>query len=170
MYRILRALLVVFALLVTAQHATADTVDHFDYQAGGADFQWDLPIPLSPLALGGQAFDQVFFSVSVDLGTIFFFAADPTFGQPGELQIFDATNTPLVDALGPQFYGGTEQAPTFAPGVFQNLTDNIIGVTDGTLTITEVQVAPVPEPSTALLLTSGMLVFAIALGLKKLST
>jgi len=70
----------------------------------------------------------------------------------------------LPDLIGAQLYTGSESDPTFLTGVFQ-LTDMETGASY-TLTATE-QCSSVPEPSTVLMLVSGLL--AVGLGFRRRS-
>jgi hypothetical protein len=70
----------------------------------------------------------------------------------------------LPDLIGPQLYTGSESDPTFLTGVFQ-LIDMETGASY-TVTATE-QCSSVPEPSTVLMLVSGLLV--VGLGFKRRS-
>ena len=180
MSRFLKYLLIATGALlsVTAEQLRADTIDQFTYtvtSAGGNTtiFTWQLPPSPSGPGLSSILGSQ--FSVMTGAndnpanGTILFFALDPLFGLFGGLQIQDAATNILADGFGALLYSGTEDAPTFTPGTY-SLTDDFIdqpNLDSATLTITQVQVAPVPEPSSVFLLGSGLLVLAVGLALKK---
>ena len=70
----------------------------------------------------------------------------------------------LPDLIGPQLYTGSESDPTFLTGVFQ-LFDIETGASY-TLTVTES--SSMPEPSTILMLVSGL--FAVGLGFRRRSS
>lgn len=186
-------LLVPMVLLgLSAQQLRADTVDQFTYQVVvGVDplgvnivntFAWELPP--SPTALEA-VINGFSFTVATNFtengaplaGLITFFNGDPSAG--GGLQIQDSGSNLLADAFGsnplifgPQVYSGSESAPTFVPGTYTSLVDFVPDPNGApaSLTITEVQVAPVPEPSTVVLLGSGLLILGITLALKKATT
>ena len=161
-------------LLVGASGVRADTLDQFTYQAGGNTFEWQLPA--SPTALD-FVIDGFGFGVltgftengTAALGEINFFNGDPFVG--GGLQVVDSLGNVLVDAFGPQVYSGPEGAPTFLPGIYSQLDFADPAQPDGILaTLTVTEVAPVPEPSSVVLLGSGLLLMGLGFAVKKAAT
>ena len=158
--------LAVFTLMLATQ-AKADSIDNFIYQAGGNTYTWQLPSSptLSPDSfLTGVVFGitDIAYSendIPQDPAALNFLSL--TFG--GGLSLND-----LIQGISPiiasdfQIYGGSEDAPTFLTGTF-GLTDYASDANGlpATLTITAV-----PEPSSLMLLATGMLAL-LGLALKK---
>jgi hypothetical protein len=67
----------------------------------------------------------------------------------------------LPDLMGPQLYTGSESDPTFLTGVFQMMDID----TGAWYTLTACETSPMPEPSTILMLVSGL--FLVGLGFKR---
>jgi PEP-CTERM motif len=111
-----------------------------DWSENGTAFTMD---PLNLMVDGTSMTDTVVFFNSSDLG--------------GLNSVFSC----LPDLIGPQLYTGSESDPTFLTGVFE-LFDIETGASY-TLTVTES--SSVPEPSTILMLVSGL--FAVGLGFRR---
>ncbi|MGA2899657.1 MAG: PEP-CTERM sorting domain-containing protein [Candidatus Acidiferrales bacterium] len=114
-----------------------------DWSDNGTAFTMD---PLNLMVDGTSMTDTVVFFNSSELG-----------GLNG---VFSC----LPDLIGPQLYTGSESDPTFLTGVFQ-LFDIETGASY-TLTVTES--SSMPEPSTILMLVSGL--FAVGLGFRRRSS
>jgi hypothetical protein len=161
--------LAVFALF-SATQAQADTIDNFTYQDAGNTFSWQLPS--SPTILPadiqpGSSFGitDVIYSendIPQNPASIVFFS----FPNGGGFSLFDSYTFQGILSSGPQIYSGSEDAPTFLTGTFSLPdyfgTSNGIGI-PATLTIKSV-----PEPSSLMLLGTGMLAL-LGLALKKRS-
>lgn len=80
----------------------------------------------------------------------------------GGFELFDDLGNFQVSVTGPQVFGGSDQAPVFAPGVFSG-TEGFTNA-DGTLTITEAT-APggVPEPTAWAMLLIGVGAIGVAM-------
>ena len=157
-----------------AGRAKADGIDNFTFTSGGNTFVWqlpDAPVPDGEVNPGnGFVLNNVAISMnggapilsSIGMG---FYAAFLSGGfdfQVGETYV----GTGFCNRTGPQLYTGPESNPKFSIGTFQ-LTDfgtaadcavPDVGV-PGTLTISS---APVPEPSTYLLMIVGSLGLLLA--------
>jgi hypothetical protein len=160
--------LAVFALF-SATQAQADTIDNFTYQAGANTFQWQLPASPTVLAsniIPGFSFTipNVAFSengiVQNPADVEFFSVLNLGGGFDFKVLVFDPVTQsffPLISAVGPSIYAGPESTPTFLTGTF-SMTDfgnaNAVGIAS-TLAITSTSV---PEPSSLMLLGTGMLV------------
>ena len=155
-------MLAVFGLF-SATQAQADTIDNFTYQEGDNTFTWQLPSSPTILAsdfLPGLAFGIP--DVAYSENDIPQNPASLTFlSLPlgGGFFLLDVVQGIL--ASGSQLYSGPEDAPTFLTGTF-SLTDISGGNgIPATLTITSV-----PEPSSLMLLGTGMLAL-LGFALKK---
>ena len=158
--------LAVFTLMLATQ-AKADSIDNFTYQAGGNTYTWQLPSSptISPDSfLSGLIFgitDVNYSENDIPQGPAALSFRSLIFG--GGLSLSD-----LIQSISPinasdfQIYGGSEDAPTFLTGTF-GLTDYASDANGlpATLTITAV-----PEPSSLMLLATGMLAL-LGLALKK---
>src|SRR6266513_2141985 len=139
-YLITSCLVLAVFTLILATQAKADSIDDFTYQAGGNTYTWQLP---SSPALSPDSF------LTLNLG--------------GGLSLGD-----LIQGIFPisasdfQVYGGTEDAPTFLTGTF-GLTDY---ASDGNGLPASLTITAVPEPSSLMLLATGMLAL-LGLALKK---
>jgi hypothetical protein len=157
--------LAVFALF-SATQAQADTIDNFTYQDAGNTFTWQLaasPTILPDNSLPGLAF--VITDVSYSENDIpqnpasLIFSSLP---QGGGFFLFDTFQGIL--SYGSQIYSGPEDAPTFLEGTF-SLPD-YFSSSDGSGIPATLTIKSVPEPSSLMLLGTGMLAL-LGLALKK---
>ena len=159
------------ALFISAGVASADTLQFA--LTGPVDAVFDLPS--GPLSIGVGDFDTgVGFIIGPSNLTVNgmaapvadfvgFFNADPAIG--GGVGVFASGMSMLALATGPQIYGGTEQNPTFAPGVFSLADATSPTPTTGqyTLTITDLtNPVSTPEPSVTILLAIGLVALGLA--------
>jgi|ERR1700730_10045905 len=158
------------ALFISAGIASADTLQFT--LSGPVDAVFDLPS--GPLSIVAGNFDAGFgFIIGPSNLTVNgmaapaadfvgFFNADPAVG--GGVGVFSSGTTMLALATGPQIYGGTEQNPTFAPGVFSlaDATSATPTIGQYTLTITDLTTVSTPEPSVTVLLVIGLLAVGLA--------
>ena len=166
-YLITSCLVLAVFTLILATQAKADSIDDFTYQAGGNTYTWQLP---SSPALSPDSFlTGVVFGIT-DIA----YSENDIPQNPAALNFFSLnlggglSLGDLIQGIFPisasdfQVYGGTEDAPTFLTGTF-GLTDYASDANGlpATLTITAV-----PEPSSLMLLATGMLAL-LGLALKK---
>ncbi len=163
-YLITSCLVLAVFTLILATPAKADSIDNFTYQAGGNTFIWQLPSSptVSPDSfLPGLLFG--FTDVAYSENDI---PQSPTvlslysLGFGGGLSLGDLGA--IIAASDFQIYAGSEDAPTFLTGTF-GLTDYTSDANGlpATLTITTV-----PEPSSLMLIGTGMLAL-LGLALRK---
>ena len=167
-YLIASCLVLAVFTLFSATPAQADTIDNFTYQAEGNTFTWQLPS--SPTILASDFLPGLFFGIP-DIA----YSENDIPQNPASLTFLSLPLgggfflgdiiqgiVPILTS-GSQIYSGPEDAPTFLTGTFC-LTDFSSGGADGipaTLTITSV-----PEPSSLMLLGTGMLAL-LGFALKK---
>lgn len=168
--KILGILALVAALaLGSAGVAKADGValDNFTYTVGGQTFQWQLPA--APTPTGDNVFPPFGFilgnvSVTDNVGTtltdIGFYANNSFIDNGGgfDFQFGDL----YMDAFGPQLYSGFENSPTFIIGTYQmtevgSIAGSLESDNAGVPAKLVISSAPVPEPSTFILLIVGSL-------------
>jgi len=166
-YLITSCLVLAVFTLILATQAKADSIDDFTYQAGGNTFTWQLPssLTISPdNYLAGLVFGIADVSYSENdipqtPAALSFFSLN--FG--GGLSLSDIIQgTSFISASDFQIYGGSEDAPTFLTGTF-GLTDY---ASDGNGLPATLTITAVPEPSSLMLLATGMLAL-LGLALKK---
>jgi hypothetical protein len=162
--------LVAALVLGSAGVAKADGIalDNFTYTVGGQTFQWQLPASPTPTADNASPpFGFILSNVSVTdkagttaIADIGFYANNSFIDNGGgfDFQFGDL----YIDAFGDQLYSGFENSPTFILGTYKmtergsiagSLESDNAGL-PGKLVISS---APVPEPSTLILLIVGSL-------------
>jgi PEP-CTERM motif len=124
------------AVLATGAHAGELLFSYTETGPGAIDFSFDQSSNPTPLADGLGFNTQV--PVSNWTGNIGPYSSIVWFSLSAN-GMFDTPDGVFV-VFGPQVYGGTEAAPTFAPGVFPG-ADQTTGL-NGVLTVTAV-----PEPA-----------------------
>jgi len=166
-YLITSCLVLAVFTLILATKAKADSIDNFTYQAGGNTFTWQLPSSptisadnlLPSLNFG---FTDIAYSendIPQDPAALSFFSLN----LGGGLRLGDfIQNIFSISASDFQVYGGSEDAPTFLTGTF-GLTDY---ASDGNCLPATLTITAVPEPSSLMLLATGMLAL-LGLALKK---
>ena len=149
----LRSLLAFAAVISAPLIARADSLDQFTLIGEGNDFTFTLPASPVPSGVNGacpSGFEGEFcienVVVSIVNGT-----------ETGTMEFFDNDNGgglafETLSLFGDQVYTGTESSPMFAPGTYA-LESGATPFPDYTLQITAIT----PEPSSLLLLSSGLL-------------
>ena len=159
-----RSLMLAALLLLSVATVNADSGQTVSYTLTGASTDATFTVSLGPSPeVSGQNYffmveptDLVVNGTSM-IDTLVFFTSSELGGFNG---VFEA----LPDLGGPQLYSGSESDPTLLTGVF-SLYDLETGA-PYSLTVTSAT-APVPEPTTLLMLVAGL--FAVGMGLKRRS-
>jgi hypothetical protein len=165
-YLITSCLVLAVFTLILATQAKADSIDNFTYQAGGNTFTWQLPSSptISPDSfLPGLLFgvtDVAYSENDIPQNPAVLSFLSLNFG--GGLSLGDLIQGTLIVASDFQIYCGSEDAPTFLTGTF-GLTDY---ASDGNGLPATLTITAVPEPSSLMLLATGMLAL-LGLALKK---
>ncbi len=156
---IIGGLLIAVLGLVSASRAQADGFDSFTYTFDGNTFIWQLPS--SPTIGAGNFVPNGSFAIldvpysenGVDQTPSEFDFFSSSMAEGGGFQIITPSFTSPVNAFGGQVYSGMESAPTFVPGKYDLNNGSSTGPL-GTLVISSVTA---PEPSSLLLVGSGLL-------------
>ncbi len=152
-------LLIAVLGLVSASRAQADGFDSFTYTFDGNTFIWQLPS--SPTIGAGNfvpngsfdIFDVPYSENGVDQTPSEFDFFSSSMAEGGGFQIITPSLTSPANTFGAQLYSGMESAPTFVPGTYDLNNGSTTGPL-GTLVISSVTA---PEPSSLLLVGSGLL-------------
>ena len=166
-YLITSFLVLAVFTLILATPAKADSIDNFTYQAGGNTYTWQLPSSpsISPDSfLPGLVFgitDVAYAENDIPQNPAVLDFHSFTFGGGLSLGDLIQGTFPII-ASDFQIYAGSEDAPTFLTGTF-GLTDY---ASDGNGLPATLTITAVPEPSSLMLLATGMLAL-LGLALKK---
>jgi hypothetical protein len=155
------AMLAVF-LFLSALPANADSSGTMTYTLSGpTTASFTISMSSGPSWSDGVAFTMEPVDLTVDgtsmTDTIVFFSS-------ADLGGLNSVFSCLPDLIGPQLYTGSESDPTFLTGVFE-LFDISTGVE---YTLTACETPAMPEPSTVLMLVSGLAL--VGLGFKRRSS
>jgi hypothetical protein len=155
------AMLAVF-LFLSALPANADSSGTMTYTLSGpTTASFTIAMSSGPSWSDGVAFTMEPVDLTVDgtsmTDTIVFFSS-------ADLGGLNSVFSCLPDLIGPQLYTGSESDPTFLTGVFE-LFDISTGVE---YTLTACETPAMPEPSTVLMLVSGLAL--VGLGFKRRSS
>jgi hypothetical protein len=148
------------AALVLAASTLAAHADTFAFASSIGSFTFSLPSSPTPtFAVAGNGFELDGVPATFSPGgaqtvnVAFFDSGGPNHGGL-EFQA-GAAGAGSFSFSGPQVFSGTDANPTFLTGVF-NLTDATGIIENVTLTIADPSMPAVPEPSTLVLLGTGI--------------
>jgi hypothetical protein len=146
------------ALCFVVPQLRADGIDLFTYNVGSVNVQWQMDASPTPswFSLGtGFSIDNAPYTLNgvADTGSIIFL--DHITHNGGVTIVSDTTHHEVLEAYFAMLYSGSENAPTFLLGTF-NLSDAFNQTPNGSWGAATLTITAVPEPSSLLLLGSGL--------------
>ena len=158
---IIGASLAAAAALATGAHAEELLFTYAESGPGAIDFSFEQSSNPTPISFSDGFATQV--PVSDWTGNVGPFTSISWFSA-SDNGMFDTVDG-VVQVVGPQVYGGSEAAPTFAPGTFAGVDH--INQLSGVLTVTAI--AAVPEPASWALMLIGVGALGAAMRSRKIT-